>query len=279
MRKHTTVWATALLLATTTACAGGGIRAVEPPERVAEQAAWVPATNVFAAPDGRTFGVRTAGDETVVRDVGGASADVRLDGAWIPPRVISSGPPDGFTPDGRILALAHAANSRTSRFALLPTRPLGQPRVVEFEGDFSFDAWSPRGEILYLIEHRPPAGSGHYVVRAYDVAAGKLRPAAIADKRTLGEEMAGHPIARASNSDGQIVATLYRPHGAAAGDHGPFIHLLFTEQASALCVDLPRRVGDGWQLGFADGRLRVFDRAGRAAYVVNTVNGRLSAAG
>ncbi len=155
---------------------------------------------------------------------------------------------------------------------------MGQPRVVELEGDFSFDAWSPRGDVLYLIEHRLPAGSGHYVVRAYDVAAGKLRPAPVADKRTLGEEMAGRPIARASNPDGRIVATLYRPHGA-AGDHGPFIHLLFTDQASALCVDLPWQVGDRWQLGFADGRLRVFDRAGRAAYVVNTVNGRLSAAG
>ena len=142
-----------------------------------------------------------------------------------------------------------------------------EPQVVALPGEFTYDAWSPDGAHLYLIEHRPPAGSGKYVVRLYDLASRALRADPIADKRTQGEEMAGLPLARAETVDGASVATLYVPHPSGAHGagheglgrpHGPFVHLLFADSASAVCVDLPQEVGRDWTMTVVAGdRVRI----------------------
>jgi hypothetical protein len=233
-----------------------------------------------------TIAVRSSRTTTsVTASHGGAQQE--LAGRWVLPRVIEGGPPDGVTPDGRFAALVEpvAANRGVSRFAVLDlVKKTRRPQVIELPGEFTYDAWAPDGSRLYLIEHRAPAGSGKYVVRALDVSAGTLQPDAVADKRTQGEEMAGVPVARAATRDGRSVATLYLPHPSGshgAGHeglgrpHGPFIHLLFTDSATAICIDLPAQVDHRWTLSVAGSTMRVARPGSRPAYVVDLTSGAL----
>jgi hypothetical protein len=122
------------------------------------------------------------------------------------------------------------AGASTSRFAVL-TR--GEPaRIIELPGSLEFDALSPDGSILYVVEHLPGPPDGHYQVRAIDLPSGVMRDAVIADKRNLGTSMAGWPITQAAHPSG-VVFTLYR------GARHPFIHALHTREAWAVCLDLP----------------------------------------
>jgi hypothetical protein len=190
-----------------------------------------------------TIAVRSSRTTTsVTASHGGAQQE--LAGRWVLPRVIEGGPPDGVTPDGRFAALVEpvAANRGVSRFAVLDlVKKTRRPQVIELPGEFTYDAWAPDGSRLYLIEHRAPAGSGKYVVRALDVSAGTLQPDAVADKRTQGEEMAGVPVARAATRDGRSVATLYLPHPS--GSHGAGHEGLGrrTDRSSTCCSRTARR--------------------------------------
>jgi hypothetical protein len=104
-------------------------------------------------------------------------------------------------------------------------------KVIELQGSFEFDALSPDGSILYVVEHLD-GQTGAYQVRAVDVATGKLRDGVIVDKRNVGEAMAGWPVGQMRRPDG-VVLTVYR------GAEHPFIHALNTVQAWAICIDLP----------------------------------------
>ncbi|GAB3947608.1 hypothetical protein GCM10029976_077190 [Kribbella albertanoniae] len=202
------------------------------------------------------------------------------------PRVVADGPVDGATSDGSRAVLAEAAGSRagTSRFMVVDLKAMAS-KLVELPGEFTYDAWSPDGSLIYFIEHRPPADSGKYVVRAYDRVSAALRPDAVADKRTSGEEMAGVPIARASTRDGRSVATLYVPHPSGShGDgheglgrpHGPFVHLLFAADATAMCVDLPPEVARGWTIVVQGNVLRISGPAAPRAYAIDLGSGELT---
>jgi hypothetical protein len=109
--------------------------------------------------------------------------------------------------------------------------------VVELHGAFEFDALSPDGSTLYLIEHLPAPPAGRYQVRAVDTATGVLRDGAVVDKQNLDEAMAGYPIAQLRRPDG-FVFTLYR------GAEHPFIHALSTVDGWAVCIDLPAAGAD-----------------------------------
>lgn len=115
------------------------------------------------------------------------------------------------------------------------TEPGGETHRLR--GRFAFDALSPDGSWLYLIEHRPPAGSENYRVRLLDLRSGRLQREPIADKVNLQTDMTGLPMARATTADGVWVFTLYR-----GGDHD-FVHALNTKDAFALCLDLPHGSG------------------------------------
>lgn len=232
--------------------------------------------------------VRSAETRTAVSVLGSASRGLELDGRWVLPRVVAGGPPEGATPGGTLAVLAEAGSSRVgmSRFMVVDLKTAAS-KLVELTGDFTYDAWSPDGSLIYFIEHRQPAGSGKYVVRAYDRAAAALRPDAIADKRTQGEEMAGLPIERAAGRGGRSVATLYVPHPSGAHGagheglgrpHGPFVHLLFADTASALCVDLPAEVGRGWALTVKGKVLRLSRPGVPRAYTIDLESGALTTA-
>ncbi len=159
------------------------------------------------------------------------------------PAVTVDGEAGGLSADGRTLVLAQPPayeSPRTlTRFVIVSTAAL-RPRTIALRGDFGYDALSPNGRLLYLIQHRA-LGDASYSVRAYDLRAGRLLPRVIADKRELETTMHGFPVARATSADGTWVYTLYRRSNAV-----PFVHALNARRAYALCIDLPRAVADQW---------------------------------
>ena len=174
--------------------------------------------------------------ETIGPAVGGVGSWIRLEGSWGIPAVGPVGA--GLSRDGRTLVLASNAGPYAARSTFLVIR---LPRMkirerVAIPGSFSFDALSPDGSRLYLIQYvAGQAGDfSDYIVRAYDVRRQKLLPGKIVDRKDDEKTMAGSPVTRAATADGRWVYTLYlKPSGE------PFVHALDTVTATAHCIDLP----------------------------------------
>lgn len=81
-------------------------------------------------------------------------------------------------------------------------------KTIHLTGDFTLDAVSPKGTMLYLLEYYA-AGTRHYNVRAYDVNANQLLEGSIVDKNELGEKMQGEALTRQMSEDGDMAYTLY----------------------------------------------------------------------
>jgi hypothetical protein len=159
-----------------------------------------------------------------------------LPGAWGIPMVAFDGSTGGLSAYGRILVLAQPPIGRmrhVSRFPVLETTNLRLVDVVTLEGSFSFDAISPNGSTLYLIEHVNRKDVAEYQVRAYDLVEDRLLPYVIRDHRSNQVEMYGYPMSRATSSDGRWAYTLYQ------GSHHSFVHALDTVARKAVCIDLP----------------------------------------
>jgi hypothetical protein len=146
--------------------------------------------------------------------------------------------------DGRWLALrALDTPAGTTSIALVDTQAGKLVKNIRLNGDFTLDAVSPKGTMLYLLEYYQ-AGTSHYNVRAYDVNANQLLDGSIADKAELGEKMQGQALARQLSEDGDMAYTLYiNPVTNKA-----FIHILWLTDtvnssvpfpAIARCIDLP----------------------------------------
>lgn len=188
-----------------------------------------------------------------------------VDGAWRLPTIGDDVLPVGVSADGSTIVLveeAVAANATTSRFAVLAQGEA--TRIVELRGSLEFDALSPDGSILYVVEHLPGPPDAHYQVRAVDVSTGLMREAVIVDKRNLDESMGGWPITQLRHDNG-VVFTLYR------GAEHPFIHALDTSEAWALCLDLPA-IGSGDPEAALDWGLAQ-SGDGRAVFAVNATLG------
>jgi hypothetical protein len=179
-----------------------------------------------------------------------------LKGSWVIPAVVGRDLAGSLSGDGRIIALAGPSGEGTSSFALLDTRFAARPQQFTLSGRWSFDALSPDGNTVYLLEH---AAAGHYRVRAYDAGAGRVRAGAIVEKGEPEEDMTGTPLARAIGHGGSPVYTLYR-----RGQRGAFVHALDTEYGVARCVDLP--AGGAWRLSWSAG--------GQRLYAVDRVSGK-----
>ena len=105
--------------------------------------------------------------------------------------------------------------------------------LVRLHGDFSFDAISPSGRWVYLIQYTSALDPTQYRVRALVVATGRLLGADIVDPHDRGERMRGNPLTRISSPDGRWAYTLYDGNGQ------PFVHALDTSAApSARCIDV-----------------------------------------
>jgi hypothetical protein len=189
-----------------------------------------------------------------------------VDGAWRLPTIGDDTLPVGVSADGSTIVLVDdgaPAAAATSRFAVLARG--SATRILELPGTLEFDALSPDGSVLYVVEHLLGPPEAHYQVRAVDLATGVMRPAVIVDKRNTGESMGGWPITQLRLDSG-FVFTLYR------GAEHPFIHVLNTAEAWAICLDLPAGGSDDptaaldWGLAEA--------APGGAVFAVNATLGR-----
>jgi hypothetical protein len=175
---------------------------------------------------------------TTVRALRGRNvvAAARFSGAYGIPAVTSSGQGGGLSPDGRLLVLGEPTNFQTlrqrSRFLVLAAPGLTRRATIVLDGEFGFDALSPDGRTLYLLQHAHSDDLFRYVVRAYDLRTKRLS-GAIVDKREPDEAMRGVPVARATSARGVWVYTLYDGMGH------PFVHALNTAKPEAFCIDLP----------------------------------------
>ena len=159
-----------------------------------------------------------------------------LAGAWGIPMVAFDGSTGGLSADGRTLVLAQPPIGRmheVSRFPVIRTKTLRRIATVTLRGSFSFDAVSPDGKTLYVIEHVNRRDVAEYQVRAYDIPGERLLPYPIRDHSSNEAEMYGFPRSRATSPDGRWAYTLYE------GGHHSFVHALDTVARTAVCVDLP----------------------------------------
>jgi hypothetical protein len=175
---------------------------------------------------------------TTVRALRGRNlvASARFSGAYGIPAVTSSGEGGGLSPDGRLLVLGEPTNFQSlrqrSRFLVLSAPGLIRRATIVLHGEFGFDAVSPDGRTLYLLQHAHSDDLFRYVVRAYDLRTKRLS-GAIVDKREPDEAMRGVPVARAASARGVWVYTLYDGMGH------PFVHALNAAKREAFCIDLP----------------------------------------
>lgn len=238
------------------------------------------------SPDGQLRFVSVpAGFGAVVEKI--RTRDGRIDG-FAPlaslygiPTVAFDGSAGGLSRDGRTLVLAEAMGNvqlRTrSSFVLVDTRSLRSLTTISLAGDFAFDALSPDAGTLYLIQHVSRRDTTRYVVRAYDVAARRLRPGRIADASQRGWTMQGYPLSRATSADGRFVYTLYQNPGGT-----PFVHALDSLRGTAHCVGIPWQGGQDalWNLRLAvrdSGRtLAVHWRSGRPFLAIDTHSYRIA---
>jgi hypothetical protein len=187
---------------------------------------------------------------TIVRMVSASGRAVRsliLNGRYDVPVVAYDGSAAGVSANGLTLALIRSRVTfpqRSTELAIIAAGTLRLNRFVRLRGDFSFDAISPNGKWIYLIQYTSPADPTRYRVRALNTRTGLLLPDAIVDPHDRGEAMHGSPITRVSGPGGRWAYTLYDGNGR------PFVHALDTAGRAARCIDvaaLPANT-DSWSV-------------------------------
>jgi hypothetical protein len=218
-------------------------------------------------------GAKTTVVARVRRNGGRVDRSRPLDGAFTIPAVAYDRSASGLSADGRVLVLIQPRvafpRARTS-FAVLDARRLRILKVLRLPGDFSFDAISPSGDRIYLIQYLSPNDPTKYAVRALDVRTGRLLPEPVVDPHEADEQMRGQPLSRAMSPDGRWAYTLYDGNGKT-----PFVHALDTKRATARCIDLDAIGGADnlWRLRLAirgDGNQLAVRDGSQTELVVNT---------
>jgi hypothetical protein len=219
-----------------------------------------------------------AGKGTLVEAVTTRGGVVRhsrfLKGWYGVPLVAYDGSTGGLARNGQRLVLYSPANSirrAKTRFVVLDPRTLRVRSRVTLNGNFGFDALSPDGSLMYLIQLKGGQnGSGlNYDVRVLNVNTKSLYEGAIVDRREPDEKMTGIPMTRVGSVDASWAYTLYvRPDGK-----GPFVHALHTTAREAFCIDVPVSVSDD-ELSHVRMRLRgdslVLRLRGKALATIDT---------
>ena len=207
----------------------------------------LPVLGIDAGPTGV---VNTRGDARVVTIFAGGNtvvAWVRTDGGRILrssplpgrftiPAVAYDGSAGGLSGDGNTLILINPRTTfprKRTPLLVVDAQALQPIDRIDLRGDFSFDAVSPNGHWLYLIQYPSASDPSTYRVRAYDLWDRRLVAAPVVDPRERGEKMRGSPVTRVSSSDGRWAYTLYDGAGKT-----PFVHALDTATRSARCIDL-----------------------------------------
>jgi hypothetical protein len=186
-----------------------------------------------------------AGRGTLVEAVTTRGGVVRrsrfLKGWYGVPLVAYDGTTGGLARNGKELILYSPGSGAThkTRFVVLDPRTLRVRSRLALSGNFGFDALSPDGSLMYLIELKsgPNATGVDYAVRALDVNTGALFPGAIVDRREPDEKMTGIPLTRVGSGDASWAYTLY-----SRDSKSPFVHALHTTAREAFCIDVPLHV-------------------------------------
>ena len=234
---------------------------------------------VRSADGSMQFVALKAGADTLVKAVrtsdGSTVLQRTVPGAFGVPALTQSGFAGGLFHDGSALVLQSVGIEPTSRFVILGTQDLATRDTVALKGSFGFDALSPDGSRLYLIQHTSVDDLQHYVVRAYDLATHTLLPGRVADKTQKSWVMQGWAVSRATTADGRWDYTLYANPGGY-----PFIHALDTVRGVAHCIGLPWSAGQDpvWSFTLVlDGKtLAVKWKDGRTWRRVDTTTWRIT---
>jgi hypothetical protein len=168
-------------------------------------------------------------------DGGQVRGQLRLAGSWALPAVTILNDAGGLSADGKRLVLVEPNYGRPTtetRMLLVETDRFRKPDHLTLDGTFSFDAISPDGSHLYLVQYADARDPLDYRVRSYDVERGRFEPGAIVDPDEPDEKMTGQPVSREMSPDGRWAYTLY------GGGEETFIHALDTKAGVAQCVDL-----------------------------------------
>jgi hypothetical protein len=189
----------------------------------------------YALPAGKQTEILRTGAEP---DAAGRTLRQRtVDGTLAIPGVAWDGTTSGLSSLGGRLVLIEPRKTfprASTRLLMVDSTTLRTIADIDLNGDYSFDAVSPDGGLVYLIHYFDPKDPSVYEVRAWDVEAERLLPEPIIDERTAPQVMRGYPMTRATSPDGQWEYTLYD-----GGGKKPFVHALNTADATALCIDLP----------------------------------------
>ena len=179
-----------------------------------------------------------AGESTVISATktsdGSAWKSQSVAGSFGIPMLTQAGPGGGMFRDGGTFVLQSTGFFATTQFMLISTQDLAARDSIALKGTFAFDALSPDGSRLYLIQHTSSQDIEHYIVRAYDLNAHKLLPGRIADKTQKSWVMQGWPVSRTTSADGRWAYTLYANPGGM-----PFSHALDTVRGVAHCIGIP----------------------------------------
>lgn len=167
---------------------------------------------------------------------------IPLEGSWgtaILGSTVQSG--QGLSRDGRTLVLPSTTGpSSPSRFLVIDTRRMRILRKIVLHGFYAFDALSPNGSRMYLIQYEYGRSGDltDYVVRGFDMRTNRLLPGKIVARSDDETTMVGAPMTRTTSVGGRWVYTLYqKPSGEA------FVHALDTVRGVAYCIDLPATKG------------------------------------
>ena len=213
-----------------------------------------------------------SGEDTTIRALRTSDGSVvmtqPLSGSFGVPMLTSGGPGGGLFRDGSTLVLQSTGYASNTTFQLVHTADLALGDTIALKGTFAYDALSPDGSKLYLIQHTSANDLQHYVVRAYDLGAHTLLPGKIADKTQKGWVMQGFPVSRTTTSDGRWAYTLYwNPTGY------PFVHALDTVRGVAHCVGFAATSPSGalveYKLAVSGGKLLVRTGTGTVYRVID----------
>jgi hypothetical protein len=153
-----------------------------------------------------------------------------LHGRWGVPVVANDSTSGGLSAEGRTLVLTRVASgyprAKTS-FAVIDTNRMAIRDSVELDGEWHFDAASPNGRRLHLIEHRDRLDPTQTTLRTYDLERDRLLAPA--------DRIRGVPITRTTGQEGRWAYTLYAGRRL-------FVHVLDTATSTSHRLGLPERV-------------------------------------
>jgi hypothetical protein len=208
-----------------------------------------------------------AGRGTVLEAVSVRHGDVRrwryMRGSFGIPVVTFDYTGGGLARNGRRLVLVSRQTPALTRIVVVDPATFKARTHLRLPGYWAFDALSPSGSLLYLIQYHGSPGQGagqSYAVRALNLNTRQLYASAIVDRREPDEKMTGMPLTRVESRDGWAYTFYSRTNT------GPFVHALDTVHRQAFCVDVPSRLtaDELWKVRLRLDRDQVLVRLGRA---------------